>query len=284
MSHCREYSDLWSFQPNSFEKLAGMWPISIGEMMAKSNYLVPYTRVPFFNFHFIREGRIRYRFDDQEVELSGGDFFCKFPGMLHTYRIVPGERPLQLVWISFDGSQSEHLMHMAGLTREKPYRQQALSCGLDSTISRIVQLCRKRSPNQMIDMYGLLYTMFSKLIAAPEQAEDNSSSPEHWISKSLDFMHERFMSNISVRDVARHINVNRSHFSETFMQQVGIPPVLYLKRLRLEKAHTLLKTTSATVTEIALQLGYTDVGSFTRAFSNYFGLPPSKVRERHTAT
>lgn len=274
----REFNNTWKFEVSSFEKMAGMWPIVIGETFARTNYIVHRNHIQYYNFHFIREGSVRYCYDDQEIVLSGGDFFAKFPNVLQTYHIVPGDRPLRLVWVSFDGSQSQQLMSMAGMTREKPYRHRGLNEGLDSTLNQIIQLCRKQSHKQMIDMYGLLYNMFSHIIPAPQPDTELYKSAEHWIEKSLDFIHSRYMSKITVSDIANYVNVNRTHFSETFTQRIGVPPAVYLKKLKLEKGYSMLQTSHASVTEIAMELGYTDIYSFTRAFSNHFGISPSQAR------
>jgi AraC-like DNA-binding protein len=274
----REFNNSWRFEANHFEKMAGMWPVLIGEMMALKHYIVHRTQIHYYNFHFIREGSVRYCYGDQEIILSGGDFFAKFPNVPQTYHIVPGARPLRLIWVSFDGLQSQQLMSMAGMTQEKPYRQQGLNEGLDTILTQIIQLCRKQSPKQMIDMYGLLYNMFSHLIPAPQTETELYRGADHWIEKSLDFIHARFMSKITVSDIAGYVNVNRTHFSETFTQKMGVPPAVYLKKLKLEKGYSMLQTSHASVTEIAMELGYTDIYSFTRAFSNHFGISPSQAR------
>ena len=57
-----------------------------------------------------------------------------------------------------------------------------------------------------------------------------------------------------------------------------MPPLKYLQRIRMEKAKRLLQETDATITEIALSLGYPNLYSFTRAFKIYYKVPPITMR------
>ncbi|WP_244193045.1 helix-turn-helix transcriptional regulator [Paenibacillus taichungensis] len=83
---------------------------------------------------------------------------------------------------------------------------------------------------------------------------------------------------ISVQQVADFAGVHRSYFSNMFTTQVGLPPLKYMQRIRMDKAKQLLKDTDVTVTEIALSLGYPNLYSFTRAFKIYYKVPPIMMR------
>jgi AraC-like DNA-binding protein len=56
-----------------------------------------------------------------------------------------------------------------------------------------------------------------------------------------------------------------------------------LARVRRQLAVELLLETSLTVEQIAAELGYAETSSFTRAFTRWTGLPPSRYRTRHAA-
>jgi AraC-like DNA-binding protein len=68
------------------------------------------------------------------------------------------------------------------------------------------------------------------------------------------------------------------HFSELFSREVGMPPATYLRRLRLERAQTLLRTTALSATEIAQQSGFNDLAQLSRAFRTAFNTTPSAYR------
>jgi AraC-like DNA-binding protein len=81
----------------------------------------------------------------------------------------------------------------------------------------------------------------------------------------------------SLADVAV---MSRSAFADRFHALVGQPPMRYLTDLRLTRAARLLRSTDATVSDVARSVGYGSEESLSRAFKNRFGEAPSGYRAR----
>ena len=77
------------------------------------------------------------------------------------------------------------------------------------------------------------------------------------IGTALARLHERPGSPWTVESLARVAVMSRSAFSERFRSIVGEAPMQYVRRLRLARAVRLLRSTDATVAEIAKDVGYT---------------------------
>ncbi|MBM3740327.1 MAG: helix-turn-helix domain-containing protein [Acidobacteria bacterium] len=69
-----------------------------------------------------------------------------------------------------------------------------------------------------------------------------------------------------------------AHFQRTFQAQVGETPKNFVARLRLERAAFRLLIHDATLLEIALDCGFRNHETFTRAFRRRFGMAPSSYR------
>lgn len=63
-----------------------------------------------------------------------------------------------------------------------------------------------------------------------------------------------------------------------FKQSVGVPPRVYLTRLRVERACELLKATDLPVTEIAYEVGYSSNQVLARVFIQHRHMTPSDYR------
>jgi AraC family transcriptional regulator len=63
-----------------------------------------------------------------------------------------------------------------------------------------------------------------------------------------------------------------------FKQSVGVPPRIYLTRLRVEKACELLEQTDLPITAIALEVGYSSNQVLARVFLKHMRLSPSDYR------
>lgn len=74
--------------------------------------------------------------------------------------------------------------------------------------------------------------------------------------------------------------VSPAHFARSFKQAFGLPPHRYLLSRRIERAVALLRDTELAVTDIALQTGWTSLGTFGRIFRDITGDSPGGVRER----
>ncbi len=102
------------------------------------------------------------------------------------------------------------------------------------------------------------------------------------IRAALDYMVAHLEDPIGLPDVAAAANSSPSHLSRLFTAEFGQGPTQYLRRLRLERAGTLLRSGRANVTEAALAAGYASLGQFSRAFTAHHGRPPSAFIPRHS--
>ena len=83
---------------------------------------------------------------------------------------------------------------------------------------------------------------------------------------------------IHIKDLATLLGFSHSHFCRSFRVTFGIPPHLYVTRRRIEFAQTLMLTTPARLSEIALTCGMSDQSHFTRAFRRVVGDTPHAWR------
>ncbi|HDS1510715.1 helix-turn-helix transcriptional regulator [Stenotrophomonas maltophilia] len=77
--------------------------------------------------------------------------------------------------------------------------------------------------------------------------------------------------------------VSPAHFARSFKQAFGLPPHRYLLSRRIERAVAMLRDTDLPITEIAVQTGWSSLGTFGRIFRDITGDSPGNVRERERA-
>ena len=109
----------------------------------------------------------------------------------------------------------------------------------------------------------------------------NSTQIERF-NKLLDFLEERFKTSIDIHEIEEisfysYRNINRIFLAlqhETIGQ--------FLKRRKLEKAAQYLKFSDNEISDIALEIGYSDIAAFSKAFKKYFHCTPSRFRSSYT--
>jgi AraC family transcriptional regulator len=88
---------------------------------------------------------------------------------------------------------------------------------------------------------------------------------------------------ITLADVAAAAAVSPFHLARTFRRATGIPLHRYLTRMRLLSALPRASARRGSLTDLALDLGFSSHSHLTSAFRREFGVPPSEVRRRSTA-
>src|ERR1700739_1037065 len=83
---------------------------------------------------------------------------------------------------------------------------------------------------------------------------------------------------IHIRDLSAVARRSPAHFSRKFKLAVGESPHAYVVRRRLERACHLMMTTVASLSEIALGVGFSDQAPLCRLFRQSFGQSPANWR------
>ena len=96
----------------------------------------------------------------------------------------------------------------------------------------------------------------------------------------LDYLDDHYSEKISLQDIADLTGYNRTYLSTLFHQCLGIRFYDYLMHLRLQKAIRDLLTTDRSLTEIALNNGFSDLKSFNTRFREMLMILPSEYRSR----
>ncbi len=82
-------------------------------------------------------------------------------------------------------------------------------------------------------------------------------------------------------ELARAAGMSTRAFERAFLQEYGLPPQQYLKRLRLQNASRLLVETRESIAAIAQRCGFADQSHLTRAFRRVTGTTPGSYRHQY---
>jgi len=114
----------------------------------------------------------------------------------------------------------------------------------------------------------------------PERAGWLAGLRDPFVGKALSLMHGQPAHDWTIEELGKQVGLSRSVLAERFADLVGMPPMQYLTRWRMQVAAGLLGRQSASIASIAEQTGYESEAAFSRAFKKWVGTPPSVWRHR----
>ncbi|WP_263079308.1 helix-turn-helix domain-containing protein [Endozoicomonas sp. Mp262] len=94
-----------------------------------------------------------------------------------------------------------------------------------------------------------------------------------------EWLQSHYQEEVTLADMERASGLKGRTLNRRFKQATNMPPVNYLKKLRLRQARELLKSTNLNIAEITLQVGYNSPDYFSRLFLEQYQLSPTDFRK-----
>ena len=241
----------------------------------------------------VLEGSVVVRIMERSCELKPGDCAVIFPQQIHSYSRPAGSRTR--LFIFEDHLTGTYLHSVRRCVPAHPF----LSAGegpedgrlaLDRLydLSRVEQdipeAVRETPPSDAERMCSAWIQVFLSQIwsqLAPEKR--NSSMGMELTCQVVQYVMEHFQEPLTLELLAQELHTNKYYISHIFSNRIQINFRQYLNLIRLEYAIQLMKTTSAPLTDISLEAGFSSQRSFNRAFTQIMGISPRDYRKSAAA-
>lgn len=107
-----------------------------------------------------------------------------------------------------------------------------------------------------------------------------ASKNDNPVKQAIRFMETSYMGVCGLAEVAAHVHLNPSYFSNLFKKETGESVTGYIQNLRVQKAKLLLKSTDMKIFEISEATGFNDSNYFTHMFNKIAGVSPKEYRRQ----
>jgi len=244
--------------------LPGFNPLSYGqEHCLPLHAAAPHVR-PYWLLHYIVSGKGTFTARDTTYRLGASQCFIIRPGEKISYQ-ADSTQPWHYIWISFStNADMPEAMKLDVLTMPGLGKIFSNIAGADEHSAGINELLSGKIWEIMALLAENEKTRFSKIDNFAEQAKT--------------IIQTKYTTGITVTEIAKSLNFERSYFSTVFKNSVGISPQEYLNNYRLEKAAELLISDNCSITDIAFSTGYSGVINFSRMFKRRYGVSPTDYR------
>ena len=140
------------------------------------------------------------------------------------------------------------------------------------------------SPSRKLYVLSQLFGLLAILKAQFEVSGDHfqaSGRDADRMQEVLTYLSMHFHENITMQEVADRVYISKSHLSREFQKHMGISFSDYLRRLRLNRVAYLLSHSEKTITEIALDCGFSNINTMIINFHEEYGETPGVYHKRH---
>lgn len=279
-TECASYTCLEDLQQaTNFARTSGISLEYCGHEQCEAGFQFgPYVRENYV-IHVIMEGKGIYCIGDKEYKLRKGNAFLIYPGENTWYRADEKE-PWNYMWIGFYGYRCEEYLKHMGFSKENPVVEIREADKVKEYILHMLQARSLTVEDELIRMSGLLQILaiFIKenRISGKKQIQDYPTAV--YIKYAIHYIHLHYKEKIKIDHIADIIGISRSYLTRIFTKELNVSPQEYLIQLRLEYAANMLKETIEPINSIALQCGYADSLSFSKAFKRRYGMSPKEYR------
>lgn len=244
---------------------------TVGDFTVAEAQYAPGRKVPIHshaNPHvgIVLNGACRESNDRRAVDLGPLSLAVKTPGDSHTNEAGPRGTRYLLIDVAGDHSMpelfDEYYDLRSGLLSAIALRLRA-ELAIDDGASRLA-------------IEGLVLELLAEISRSKLEHPTRYDPP--WLRDACDAIRARLREPLALAAVAREIGVHPTHLARMFRRRLGVTPGQYLRRLRLERATSLLAETNQPLAEVAAEAGFYDQSHMTNVLRRGTGLTPAGYR------
>ncbi|CAM3583173.1 AraC family transcriptional regulator [Flavobacterium chungbukense] len=120
--------------------------------------------------------------------------------------------------------------------------------------------------------------LFSQLFNSNNHLERFEKSP-FWVKSLNELLNDCWNENPNLNDLAQLLHLNPITISKHFPKYFGCTLGEYMRRIKINRSLSLIQSSPANLTEIALQCGFSDQSHFIRTFKTQTGFLPKEFQK-----
>lgn len=231
--------------------------------------------------HYIIKGKGIFQVNKKTYSLKEGDGFLICPDTIVYYRADEDE-PWSYTWVGFHGLKAENYLNQANLSVDNPIFRYDRDDFLTDCFKKMINSMNLGKGRETM-LLSLLYAILSRLIEYSDNDGRTSGQKENireaHIKKAVEYVAMNYSREISIRDIASHVGLDRSYLYSLFKEYLSVSPQDFLINFRMEKACELMRNPALSIGDIARSVGYKDQLLFSKMFKKIKGTSPRQYRK-----
>lgn len=240
-------------------------------------YRVERATFPWYAIEWVIEGRGFLKLHGHLQELEAGSVFAYGPHIPHCIEYA-GPAVMRKYYIDVAGDAARHQLDKAGLLAGH-----ALVASRTDELNdlwRWIELEALESTHGESDLCGELFTVLcSKVKQRTGAGRQPRSTTEDAYDLVRCFIEKNYLKYSTIQAVGEALEMSPACISRLYKRCSQTGAYRCLLKLRMTYAANRFCDESATIRDVADELGYSDVFQFSRAFKTAMGIPPSQMRK-----
>jgi AraC-like DNA-binding protein/mannose-6-phosphate isomerase-like protein (cupin superfamily) len=234
-----------------------------------------------FELCYVDEGHSQYKIDKTLYEVQKGQLLLTKPEEIH-FGLAGKQMPFKLYYIGFRLERLHHLypeFYRIGLQRIAMDQDSRVKAIFEHMITEIKNKAYLSLPMVEGLFQQLLVTTLRNFLDPTLLAEAPPRPLNNAIIEVMNQLHREVRYDYDPEQLARSIHISRSHLAREFKNSVGIPLGEYVRHLCLDKAKSELRNTSKAISQIADELHFSSIHTFSIFFKRFTGQTPTLYRQ-----
>lgn len=241
-------------------------------------YRLAMRTVPDHNLIFMRQGRVTWIVEEVPYDLGPGDLILVGPGIKHNGFSTTPSMTLGSIHVNatLPGGQN-----VFDVLIPPPLRHVRAGTRLDAYLREVIaEFDRADDADAQLTMLSWARLVVLELIRYDAEAGTLRQRPvDPLVAAVLDELNQRLAEPTSLDWLAQRSGFTPQHVNRVFRRVLGVTPLQYLSRMRMDRAAALLADGQLTIRAVGQQVGFEDPYYFSRMFKQYFGQSPNQYRE-----
>jgi AraC-like DNA-binding protein len=241
--------------------------------------LYPHYHENAFEITYLCKGTMTFFTDNQTHHLSGGDVYISFPDEAHSTGAVPISLN-EMYWFQLDITVDNFLFlgdewkkRLIEELNQIDFRLISTNTGeMQKLMKEFFRLTHGQGEQERFHAASVLIYFLNQLIIYSKRQEKETTKD---IQQAVDYILENIFENISLDVLSEVSGLSLSRFKQKFCQQLGFTPREYINFHKVERSKFLLEKGSS-VTDTALELGFSTPNYFATVFKRFTTLSPSE--------
>ncbi|MCH4191762.1 MAG: AraC family transcriptional regulator [Butyrivibrio sp.] len=233
------------------------------------------------------EGTLYLRYQDENFTVKEGEYLLLPPST--SFREGFKESYCSFYWMHFAADPSSFPLCVTSDEQAQKYAEHAIRIPQTGSIPRpdklVVQMkqlqdvVKNRYPQISLDVMAtcVMTELFGELFLGAVSGQDPADRKQIYLD-IIDYIQTNISRNIRISEIADAFGYNPKYLSHLFAELRGIPLKQFILSQKVDAANFMLSDNDKAVTEIAAELGFSDVHNFARTYKKITGLTPSEYR------